>query len=583
MKLSRSIVLLVFAVAAVPMLLLLSVTTLASRRALLAGARQLVVERADRLRLRVGDRLDGTLEALDAEARQTRWQELPDDGRLRKLHEILAQREDLLAVGLLDPEGHPLPGLAVTAPGGDPGLPAAEAEAAGRVLADVGRTTFGPIARDAAGRGRFIPLVAPLPDRLLAHGKARVGYLTAAVSLAGIDALLAQRPYDDGTEALLVDPDGTLIAARGPLAAPELAAVRTFPIVQALARDRAGLEQSQEVRTAEFEMPKGAAAIGAYATVPTAGWGVVVEQPKARVLSLVRWVQREGVLGLALGLLLSVVLGVLFARSIVGPLRRVVAEALDISRGIFGREIKLGKRNELGDLVHTFNYMSKQLQAYDSENRGLYETLEKGYLETIVALANSVDSKDSYTRGHSQRVADLSVAVGQELKLPDRTLKHLFYGGILHDIGKIGIPDRILLKQAVLSDDEMKVMREHPVIGAAIVEPVAFLAPAAPCVRHHHERWDGNGYPDKLKGTSIPLVARIVNAADTWDACTSTRPYQAAMGYEEALAVVRRLSGAQFDPDVVEAMVRALEKWRAAGRPVVAAAGGERPRLVVSG
>jgi HD-GYP domain-containing protein (c-di-GMP phosphodiesterase class II) len=308
---------------------------------------------------------------------------------------------------------------------------------------------------------------------------------------------------------------------------------------------------------------------------------VAVLEPKSAALSLSHWVEREGAFGLLLGLALSIVLGLLFARSIVDPVRRMVAEALDISRGIFGHEVKLKTRNEIGDLAHTFNYMSKQLQAYDSENRGLYESLEKGYLETIVALANSIDSKDSYTRGHSQRVGDLSRAVGAEMRLPDDVLKHLFYGGILHDIGKIGIPERVLLKQTILSDEEMTLMRQHPVIGASIVQPVAFLAPSLPCVRSHHERWDGSGYPDKLKGADIPLVARIVNVADTWDACTSTRPYQVAMGYEEALAVIRRLSGSQFDPDVVAPLFRALEKWRAAGRPVVAADGGQRPRMVV--
>ncbi|MHB8421099.1 MAG: HD domain-containing phosphohydrolase [Myxococcales bacterium] len=582
MRLSRSIVLLVFAVAAVPMLLLLLVTTLASRRALLAGARQLTQERTDRLRLRVSDRLEAAVRALDGAARQTRWQELEDGDRLRELGKLLAQREELLAIGLFDPSGHPLPGLAVQAPGVSRGLPAAEADAAARLLPDLGAPAFGPLVRVPGTTERFVPLVVPLPDRLRAPGRA-VGFLAGAVSIAGLSSLLSRPPDQDGSEALLVDRSGELIAAGGPLPADALAGVRGFPIVQALGRDREALAQSTEVEVGDFAMPGGAAAIGAYAVVPGTGWGVAVEQPTARALSLVRWVQREGLLGLLLGLLLSIVLGLLFARSLVGPLRRVVAQALDVSRGIFGREIKLEKRNELGDLVHTFNYMSKQLQAYDAENRGLYETLEKGYLETIVALANSVDSKDSYTRGHSQRVADLSVAIGSDLRLPERTLKHLFYGGILHDIGKIGIPDRILLKQTVLSDEEMEVMREHPVIGASIVGPVAFLAPAAPCVRHHHERWDGNGYPDKLRGTDIPFVARIVNAADTWDACTSTRPYQAAMGYEEALAVVRRLSGSQFDPDVVEAMIRALEKWRAAGRPVVAAAGGARPRLAVTG
>src|SRR5690348_14039046 len=173
--------------------------------------------------------------------------------------------------------------------------------------------------------------------------------------------------------------------------------------------------------------------------------------------------------------------------------------------------------------------MSKQLQAYDEENRGLYESLEQGYLETIVALANSIDSKDAYTRGHSQRVGDTAVEIGRELGLTERELKLLHYGGILHDIGKIGIVESILLKQSRLTEEEMLVMRDHPTIGDSIIGPVTFLNSVRSAVRNHHERWDGTGYPDGLKGDEIPLLARIVNCADTFDACTSTRPYQKAL------------------------------------------------------
>src|SRR5690348_6718265 len=144
--------------------------------------------------------------------------------------------------------------------------------------------------------------------------------------------------------------------------------------------------------------------------------------------------------------------------------------------------------------------MSKQLQAYDEENRGLYESLEQGYLDTIVALANSIDSKDAYTRGHSQRVADVSVEIGKEMGLTGREIRQLQFGGILHDVGKIGIVDSILCKQSRLTDAEMAVMREHPTIGDTIIEPISFLAGVRACVRNHHERWDGSGYPDKLKG-----------------------------------------------------------------------------------
>ncbi len=275
---------------------------------------------------------------------------------------------------------------------------------------------------------------------------------------------------------------------------------------------------------------------------------------------------------------LTIGVGSRYARSLTQPLRDCVGQALNISRGIFGNEVAVHSRNEIGDLTHTFNYMSKQLRAFDAENRGLYQSLEQGYLETIVALANSIDSKDSYTRGHSQRVSELSVAAGRELGLNERELKQLAFGGILHDIGKIGIVERILLKQSRLTDDEMSTMREHPMIGAGIIEAVAFLAPVLPAVRNHHERWDGNGYPDRLRGEQIPLIARIVNAADTWDACTSTRPYQNALPYEDALGILRGLSGTQCDPKVVAAMEKVIKAWRESGRQVTAADSGAPQR-----
>ncbi len=207
-----------------------------------------------------------------------------------------------------------------------------------------------------------------------------------------------------------------------------------------------------------------------------------------------------------------------------------------------------------------FNYMSKQLLAYDQENHRLYQSLEEGYLQTIVALANSIDSKDSYTRGHSQRVGDISVQIGRELGLSERELKHLQYGGILHDIGKIGIVESILCKQSRLTDEEMTIMREHPDIGDSIIKPVSFLGEVRSCVRNHHERWDGSGYPDKLQGEAIPLLARIVGCADTFDACTSTRPYQKAMPLEKAMEILDNLSGKQLDPNVVGALRRVLQK-----------------------
>ena len=250
----------------------------------------------------------------------------------------------------------------------------------------------------------------------------------------------------------------------------------------------------------------------------------------------------------------------LVARSVTRPIAECVRGALEIARGRFGRQVEVSAKNEIGDLAYTFNHMSRELASYDAENRRLIQALEQGYLETIRSLASAIDAKDPYTRGHSHRVAQLAVELGRELDLAPEQLQSLEYGGVLHDIGKIGMPDAILAKVSQLTDDERDLAKHHPRIGSEIVAGVRFLAAAAPAIRSHHERWDGTGYPDGLAGEGIPLVARIVNAADTWDACTSNRPYQKAYTVEEALEIVGRLRGTQLDPAVHDALVAVVRK-----------------------
>ncbi len=253
----------------------------------------------------------------------------------------------------------------------------------------------------------------------------------------------------------------------------------------------------------------------------------------------------------------------LVARSVTRPIGECVRGALEIARGRFGRQVSVKARNEIGDLAYTFNHMSRELASYDAENKRLIAALEQGYLDTIRSLASAIDAKDPYTRGHSQRVAGLAVEIGRELNLSPETLQALEYGGVLHDIGKIGMPDAILAKATPLTADERDMTRSHPRVGAESVAGVTFLAAAAPVIRSHHERWDGGGYPDGLAGEAIPLVARIMNAADTWDACTSNRPYQKAFTVEEALTIMEGLRGTQLDPAVHDALVRVIERRRA--------------------
>jgi HD-GYP domain-containing protein (c-di-GMP phosphodiesterase class II) len=264
--------------------------------------------------------------------------------------------------------------------------------------------------------------------------------------------------------------------------------------------------------------------------------------------------------GVAASLAASAILAALVARRVTRPIRECVRGALQIARGNFGRQVEVSARNEIGDLAYTFNYMSKELLAYDRENKKLIEQLERGYLDTIRVLAAAVDAKDPYTRGHSDRVAALSVEIGRELGLSGAALKTLEYGGILHDIGKIGIPDAILLKRGTLTPEEMALIRDHPAIGADIVGGVEFLKDALPCVLSHHERWDGTGYPHGVAAESIPLFARIVNIADTWDACTSRRPYQEPIPTEVVVAILAGLRGAQTDPAVHDALLGVLRR-----------------------
>ncbi len=281
---------------------------------------------------------------------------------------------------------------------------------------------------------------------------------------------------------------------------------------------------------------------------------------------------RQDAVALALAGALAVVLSAVVARSVTRPLREVVRGALEIARGRFGSEVPILARNELGDLAYTFNHMSRELAGYDAENRRLIAALERGYLDTIRSLAAAVDAKDPYTRGHAERVAALSVEIGSALGLGPETLQALQYGGILHDIGKIGIPDAILAKAGGLAPAEMALVRDHPRIGAEIVAGVEFLAGAVPAIRSHHERWDGGGYPDRLAGEAIPLVARIVNIADTWDACTSRRPYQEPIAPGAVVAILEGLSGTQTDPTVHAALLRVLQDRAAAAAPRTPAA-----------
>ena len=201
-----------------------------------------------------------------------------------------------------------------------------------------------------------------------------------------------------------------------------------------------------------------------------------------------------------------------------------------------------------------------QLHGLLGENRELIESMQRSYLSTITSLARTVEAKDPYTSGHTERVADIALVLAAELGFDESRLPAINVGAIIHDIGKIGVPDAILLKPGPLDPDEFAEMRRHPEVSSYIVGELDLPVEVKQMVRSHHERYDGKGYPDRLAGENIPLAARILTVADALDAMTSDRPYRRALPLEVALTEIRSKRGTQFCPIVVEALDRVMER-----------------------
>ncbi|HEX2458783.1 MAG TPA: HD domain-containing phosphohydrolase, partial [Vicinamibacterales bacterium] len=256
----------------------------------------------------------------------------------------------------------------------------------------------------------------------------------------------------------------------------------------------------------------------------------------------------------ALGGFILAALGSLWlARLLTGPIDRLSGEiAMITTARDFSRMLpSSGTSRELDALAQAFNELLKGITAAEAETRS-------AYVGAIRALAAALDARDPYTAGHSERVSALSLQIGQQMQLSKADLDVLKLGALLHDIGKIGISDAVLRKPAPLTPVEFEQIKRHPALGARILRLVPFLTPHLSIVELHHERPDGQGYPFGLRGTDIPLAARIVHVADAFDAMTSARAYRPARGALEAIAELQRHSGTHFDPASVDALIAAL-------------------------
>ena len=295
-------------------------------------------------------------------------------------------------------------------------------------------------------------------------------------------------------------------------------------------------------------------------------WIVVVSQPRSEAFAVAKGYTRALFLSISLVVLMAGFFAHVQIRRSVAPLAVLKEGTRRISGGDFDSRVEIGSGDEFEDLAGSFNTMADHLGMEFRIQARLIEELAQNDLGTLTALARTVDTNSPWTAGHSERVTDLAMDIGRELGLPPDEIDLLRRGGLLHDIGKLGVPPSILDKPGKLTEEEFAVIRRHPSKGGEILEPIPNLQKVIPLVSQHHERFDGKGYPNGLSGESISLHARILAVADVYDALFSDRPYRPGWSREKVLAYTRENAGQQFDPEVVEAFLR-IEARRSGTAP----------------
>jgi putative nucleotidyltransferase with HDIG domain len=357
-----------------------------------------------------------------------------------------------------------------------------------------------------------------------------------------------------GLTPYVVDSDGRLVAA----ATPEFFTGQDMTNLELVKNFvEQGSKAQQVAATREFtakESNGDMKMLGTYSPVVNLDWAVVVQKPRDEAYRGVYEMQRAARLLAMMAGCLSIVISIFAARRLTRPLKVLTESSRAIARGDFSQRVKLQSRTEIGELAATFNIMTEELEQFVLELKNAAQQNRDLFMGSIQMLAGAVDEKDPYTRGHSDRVTRYSMLVAKEMGLSDEAIETVRVAAQLHDVGKIGIEDRILKKPGALTTDEFSVMKTHTTKGANILRPVAQLKEMIPGIELHHESLDGRGYPHGLKGDEIPLLPRIIAVADTFDALTTNRPYQQAHDPQEALRIIQTLSGKRLDPAAAAAL-----------------------------
>jgi len=362
-----------------------------------------------------------------------------------------------------------------------------------------------------------------------------------------------------GLMPYVVDSQGRLVAA----ATPQYATgqdMSHFEIVRSFVDEGS---KAQLAATREFTVRYGqdtTEMLGTYSPVTSLDWAVVVQKPRKEAYSGIIEMQRTGRLLAWLAVFVSVGLSIFSARRITSPLQVLAQSSQAIARGDFSQRVHLKTRTEIGELATTFNTMAEELEQFVEDLKRAADENKALFMGSIQMLAGAVDEKDPYTRGHSDRVTKYSLMIAQDMGLDPGFLEILRVSAQLHDVGKIGIEDRILKKPGALTPEEFEIMKTHTIKGANLLRPVPQLHEMLPGIELHHEALNGRGYPYGLKGDEIPLLARVIAVGDTFDALTTNRPYQRAQDPVEAMRIIQSLSGQRLDPRAVAALLAVFQR-----------------------
>ena len=390
------------------------------------------------------------------------------------------------------------------------------------------------------------------------------GMLAAVVSLDPVLHRL-QETSVRGRTIFVVDRYGHSVAhpfARDFVPGTDLTSVS--PIVAQIRALPQELRATENVRFTLNEKNHPVEMIGTYSTLPDLNWAVIAQRSleQAREDAGVKELNRQALAFVLVVVIVATLVGYFFAVGISRPIRALAASTRAISRGEFHQRTPARGATEISELAETFNKMAGDIEEFIERLKEAAEENRELFIGSIRMLAAAIDEKDPYTRGHSGRVAKYSMLIGKELGLSNDELDKLRIAALLHDVGKIGVDDRVLKKPGALTNEEFDVMKQHTVKGANIMRPVSQLKEMLPGIELHHEHMDGRGYPYGLTAEKIPVMARIIAVADTLDAMTTNRPYQSAMDLDFALEKIKKLTGSKFDGAITNALEAAIHSGK---------------------